>query len=317
MKRIGLVGARGYTGAELLKLIAAHPGLELAFISSRERLGQSVDGFDLRYVDHDPQALAQIPVDAVLLAVPNGKAAMYAEAFSAAQPDTVIVDLSADHRFDDQWGYGLPEHHRAALRGARRISNPGCYATAMQLVLVPLARAGWLDTSIPPQCFGVSGYSGAGTTPSDKNNLELLHDNLMPYASIGHVHEREVSRQLGTPIEFMPNVAEFFSGISMTVNVHLNAPRTAAQMRELLHAAYADETLIELTDAAPWVRDIAGTHGARIGGIAVSEDGRRVVVHSTLDNLLKGAATQAMQNINLALGEAELAGIPGFERMNK
>lgn len=317
MKRIGLVGARGYTGAELLKLIAAHPGLELAFISSRERLGQSVDGFDLRYVDHDPQALAQIPVDAVLLAVPNGKAAMYAEAFAAAQPDTVIVDLSADHRFDDQWVYGLPEHHRAALRGAQRISNPGCYATAMQLVLVPLARAGWLDTSIPPQCFGVSGYSGAGTTPSDKNNLELLHDNLMPYASIGHVHEREVSRQLGTPIEFMPNVAEFFSGISMTVNVHLNAPRTAAQMRELLDAAYADETLIELTDAAPWVRDIAGTHGARIGGIAVSEDGRRVVVHSTLDNLLKGAATQAMQNINLALGEDELAGIPGFERMNK
>lgn len=317
MKRVGLVGARGYTGAELLKLIAAHPQLELAFISSRERLGQSVDGFDLRYVDHDPQALAAIPVDAVLLAVPNGKAAMYAEAFSAAQPNAVIVDLSADHRFDERWVYGLPEHHREALRGALLISNPGCYATAMQLALVPLARAGWLDASFPPQCFGVSGYSGAGTTPSDKNNLELLRDNLMPYASIGHVHEREVSRQLGTAIEFMPNVAEFFSGISMTVNAHLNAPRTAAQVHELLTAAYADEPLLELTETAPWVRDIAGAHGARIGGIVVSENGRRVVIHSTLDNLLKGAATQAMQNINLALGHEELTGIPRFERTTK
>ena len=107
--------------------------------------------------------------------------------------DTVVVDLSADFRFNEGWYYGLPELTRGGYAGQKRISNPGCYATAMQLAITPL-----LDRLAgPPQCFGVSGYSGAGTTPSDKNNTELLHDNLMPYALADHMHEREVSRHLG------------------------------------------------------------------------------------------------------------------------
>lgn len=312
MKRVGLIGARGYTGTELLALIARHPELELDFVSSREHAGQQVPNWphELRYVEHDAQALSQRDVDVVILAVPNDRTEEYVRAFDANNPSCVIVDLSADHRFDSEWYYGLPELTRADAPGRTRISNPGCYATAMQVIIAPLVEKGWIDESKGVQCFGVSGYSGAGTTPSDKNNPDLLHDNLMPYASVNHMHEREVSHRMGTQIEFMPNVAEFFRGISMTVNAHLNEPVSAATLRALYEQRYANEPLIRIVDGAPWVSKIAGKHGIEIGGFSVSLDGKRVVIQSTEDNLLKGAATQAIQNLNNAFGFDELLSVP-------
>ncbi len=311
-KTIGIVGARGHTGSELIRLVAAHPGLELAFVSSRELDGRRVadhnDGFagELRFESLDADAVAAKGADAVILALPNGKAAPFVAAIDAAKPDTVIVDLSADYRFDPAWYYGLPELTRGRYAGQRRISNPGCYATAMQLAIAPLA--GYLAG--PPQCFGVSGYSGAGTTPSDKNNVALLADNLMPYALTDHVHEREVSKQLALPVEFMPHVAPHFRGITMTVNLWLSAPMSREAVKALFDARYADEPLVEVIDEAPWVSRIAGRHGAQIGGFTMAPGNGRVVVVATLDNLLKGAATQAMQNLNRALGFDELTSIP-------
>ena len=314
---LGIVGARGHTGSELIRLIANHPQFELAFVSSRELDGQLVREHnaayagELRYENLSPEAAAAKGVDAIVLALPNGKAAEYVAAIDAAKanPATsgpVVVDLSADYRFDEGWYYGLPELTRGKYAGQKRISNPGCYATAMQLVIAPL-----LDRLAgPPQCFGVSGYSGAGTTPSDKNNPELLRDNLMPYALADHMHEREVSRQLGVPVEFMPHVAPHFRGITMTVNLWLQQPVKVEEVRELYRQRYAGEPLIRVVDDAPWVSRIAGKHGVEIGGFTVAPGGKRLVVVSTLDNLLKGAATQAMQNLNLAFGFGELAGIP-------
>jgi len=238
--------------------------------------------------------------------LPNDLSAPFVAALDAARPDTVIVDLSADHRFEGSWYYGLPELTRGDYTGQKRISNPGCYATAMQLAISPL-----LDRLAgPPQCFGVSGYSGAGTTPSDKNNPELLRDNLMPYALTNHVHEREVSAHLRVPVEFMPHVAPHFRGITMTVNLWLQQPMAREQIVEAYRRFYADEALVEVIDEAPWVSRIAGRHGVQIGGFTVAPGGKRVVVVATLDNLLKGAATQAMQNLNLALGLDELTSIP-------
>lgn len=311
-KTIGIVGARGHTGAELIRLVAAHPALELAFVSSRELDGQRVDahvaGFEgaLRYESLDPPAVAARAADAVVLALPNGKSGGFVAAIDAAAPRTVVVDLSADHRFDDGWYYGLPELTRGRYGGERRISNPGCYATAMQLALAPVRDL--LDG--PAQCFGVSGYSGAGTTPSDRNDVSLLHDNLMPYALAGHIHEREASRQLGAPVEFMPHVAAYFRGITVTANLHLREAVDAETVKARYRARYADEPLVEVIDDAPWVSRIAGRHGAQVGGFALSADGRRLVVVATLDNLLKGAATQAVQNLNLALGFGEFESIP-------
>ncbi|NZA25132.1 N-acetyl-gamma-glutamyl-phosphate reductase [Luteimonas sp. SJ-92] len=310
--RVGLVGARGHTGAELIRLVAAHPGLALGFVSSRELAGQRVDAHvaefsgALRYETLDPAAVAGRGVDAVVLALPNAKGGPFVAELERAAPGTVIVDLSADRRFDDGWYYGLPELTRARYAGQRRISNPGCYATAMQLAIAPLLD----DVVGPVQCFGVSGYSGAGTAPSDRNDPEKLRDNLMPYALAGHIHEREAARQLGADVEFMPHVAPHFRGIAMTVNLHLRAPVAADAVAARYRERYAGEPLVEVVDAAPWVSRIAGRHGVQIGGITVSGDGRRVVAVATLDNLLKGAATQAMQNLNLALGFGEFEGIP-------
>nr|WP_313311395.1 N-acetyl-gamma-glutamyl-phosphate reductase [Stenotrophomonas geniculata] len=309
---LGIVGARGHTGAELIKLVAAHPRLKLAFVSSRERAGQRLSDHhpefqgDLQYENLDADAVAAKGVDAVILALPNGLAAPFVAALETAKPDTVIVDLSADYRFDNSWYYGLPELTRGRYNGQKHISNPGCYATAMQLAVHPL-----LDLLAgPPQCFGVSGYSGAGTTPSDKNNVELLADNLMPYALTNHVHEREVSVQLGVAVEFMPHVAPHFRGITLTANLWLNRVQTREQIVERFQQAYSGEPLIEVVDEAPWVSRIAGRHGAQVGGFTLAPGGKRVVVVATLDNLLKGAATQAMQNLNLALGIDELTSIP-------
>lgn len=309
--RIGIVGARGYVGAELIHLIIGHPTLELAYVGSRELAGQPVASRveryrgALTYTDADPARLLDADLDVAVLALPNDKAGAYVAALDAVAAQTLIVDLSADYRFNPAWFYGLPEINRAHAAGQRRISNPGCYATAMQLAIHPLRD--WLAR--PAQCFGVSGYSGAGTAPSDKNDSDKLRDNLMPYALVGHIHEREVTRHLGHPVEFMPHVAPWFRGISMTVNLHFKMQLSGDELRGAYESAYANEPLIDLCDAPPWVSHIQGRNGAQIGGFSLSADRRRAVVVATLDNLLKGAATQALQNVNLALGLPELAGI--------
>ena len=311
-KSIGIVGARGHTGVELIRLIAAHPSLELAFVSSRELDGHCVsdhvDGYrgELRYASLDSPAVAAQAADVVILALPNGKAAPYVEAIDAAYPQTLMLDLSADYRFDERWYYGLPELTRDKWRGQTRISNPGCYATAMQLSIAPLKDL----LAAPPVCFGVSGYSGAGTTPSDKNDPEKLRDNLMPYALTGHMHEKEASRHLGVPVEFMPHVAPHFRGLTVTTNLYLSRKMTREDVLQRFRHAYEAEPLVNVVDEAPWVSRIAHRHHAEIGGFALSVDGKRVVVVATLDNLLKGAATQAMQNINRAIVCAECTAIP-------
>lgn len=310
--RIGLIGARGHVGSELIRLLATHPHFELAFVSSRERAGRRLAEFepgyrgDLAYAQLDAGAAAGQGADALVLALPNGLAAPFVAAVEAQSPRTVLLDLSADYRFDHGWYYGLPELTRSRAKGQRRISNPGCYATAMQLAVAPLRDR--LDG--PVQCFGVSGYSGAGTTPSDKNDPDKLRDNLMPYALVGHVHEREVGRQLAHPVEFMPHVAPHFRGITLTANLHLREPITLDALRDIYRRHYAGEPLVAVQDEAPWVSRIAGRHGVAIGGFALAADGRRAVVVATLDNLLKGAATQALQNLNLAFDLPEFEGIP-------
>ncbi len=315
-KTIGIVGARGHTGVELIRLIARHPALQLAFVSSRELDGQRVSDHvaefvgDLRYANLSPEAVAAQRADAVVLALPNGKAGEFVAALdkgalNKSRPDTLIVDLSADYRFVDDWYYGLPELTRTRYAGQKRISNPGCYATAMQLAIAPLKA----DIAAPPTCFGVSGYSGAGTTPSDKNDPEKLRDNLMPYALVDHMHEREVTRQLGVPVEFMPHVAPHFRGITMTVNLWLQQATKVDAIAARYREFYANEPLVRIVDEAPWVSRIAGQHHVEIGGFTVAPGGKRVVIVATIDNLLKGAATQAMQNINRAFGFDELTAI--------
>jgi N-acetyl-gamma-glutamyl-phosphate reductase len=313
MYKAVVIGGRGHTGAELLPLLYRHPAFDLVAVGSGSAAGQKVsshvkgmEGCDLEFSDIHPQALAQLQADACVLALPNGAAARYVEVLDQHRPQTIVVDLSADHRFDPGWAYGQPERFAANLIHTRRIANPGCYATAAQLALAPLC--GQLVGT--PAAFGVSGYSGAGTTPSRRNDISVLEDNLLPYALVDHVHEKEVSHHLGHDIRFLPHVAPFFRGISLTVAAELLKANTERELLTLFRDYYAGSPLVEVRASIPEVKEVRGRHVAIIGGFAVSEaHPSRVSLVAVLDNLLKGAATQAVQNLNLAFGLDALAGL--------
>ena len=308
---IGLVGARGHTGRELIRLISGHPEMMLAYAVSREYAGRKVSDIAPEDKDEcifealDPAEAARRRVDAVILALPDGAGAPYVDAFDSAARDKIIVDLSADRRFDDAWAYGLPELYRETIRGKTRIANPGCYATALQLAVAPLLPL--LDGV--PAIFGVSGYSGAGTSPSPRNDADRLRDNLMPYKLVGHNHEKEASRHLRTPVRFFPHVHPAFRGLLVTAHAPLAAPLDKAGLNRLFHERYGSERLIDLQDDPPELRDGAGRTGVAIGGLDVGADGKSAVIVAAEDNLLKGAAVQAIQNLNIALGLDEFAGL--------
>ncbi|KAJ3291043.1 hypothetical protein HK104_006362 [Borealophlyctis nickersoniae] len=315
--RIGLIGARGYTGQELIKLIDNHPKAQLAYVSSRELVGKKCDFYTKSAVEYTNLAakdLAQIKdVDCWVMALPNGVCKPFVDSLTEGkgQSHPLILDLSADYRFTNEWQYGLPELYgnREKIRnGTHKVSNPGCYATGSQLAVAPLAKyLGGL-----PTVFGVSGYSGAGTKPSRNNDINNLRDNLIPYALTDHIHEREIARHLGAEVAFIPHVGQFFQGISLTVSIPLKSAMTGKEIAELYKGAYEGEALVKVLGEGviPEVRGISGKHHVEIGGFKVHSGGKRVVVVATIDNLLKGAATQALQNINLALGLEEYAGIP-------
>ena len=246
-----------------------------------------------------------VEADAWVLAVPNGHSAAWVDVIEQSHPEAIILDLGADYRFDASWTYGLSEFNRAALKTARRISNPGCYATGAQFGLMPIREA----LAAPPIVFGVSGYSGAGRTPSPRNDPKRLADNLIPYALGGHVHEREISAHLGRIVRFYPHVAPF-RGISLTIATRLTEPHDAEQLLETFQSVYAGERLVQVSSEIPEIRDLNPATVLRIGGFSVdARDAHRASWVVVLDNLLKGAATQALQNLNLALGFDEYNGI--------
>lgn len=314
MIKVAVIGARGYTGAELLPLLHAHPDFEIVAVASGSAAGETVEahvpgmeGCGLVFADIPASGLADYQADACVLALPNGAAAPYVEAIDRHRPETVIVDLGADYRFDPHWVYGQPERFADRIAGAKRIANPGCYATGAQLALAPL-----LGRIVgAPVVFGVSGFSGAGKAPSPKNDPEVLKDNLLPYKLADHIHEREVSWHIGRNIRFLPHVAPFFRGISLSIAVTLSGGTSDAELLALFEDFYGDCPLIEVRAGIPEVKEVRKRHGVILGGFTVSShDPRRVSLVAVLDNLLKGAATQAVQNLNLAFGLGVLTGLP-------
>lgn len=301
--RVGLIGARGYTGQALIDLLNAHPYMDLRHVSSRELKGQELQGYTKRKIIYEnlgPEDVGKLEmngdVDCWVMALPNGVCKPYMAAIDEASKGrdkkTVVVDLSADYRFHGGWTYGLPElTQRSAITQATRISNPGCYATAAQLGIAPILE----HLGGEPTVFGVSGFSGAGTKPSPKNDIDQLRDNLMPYSLTDHVHEREIGSQLGTSVAFIPHVASWFRGIHHTINIPLNKTMTSRNIRQIYQDRYAGEKLVKVVGEAPLVKSIMDKHGVEIGGFAVHSSGKRVVVCASIDNLLKGAATQCLR----------------------
>lgn len=305
-----LIGARGYVGAELISIISRHLKLELVAASSRELDGLRVSQYaksELYYQNLSPKEVIALSPDLVILALPNGLAKSFVDVIDDEAAQMTIIDLSADYRFEHNWHYGLPEVYSNKI--SKRICNPGCYATAIQLCVAPVQDlvAGRIS------CFGISGYSGAGTSPSDKNNSKLLRDNIMPYSLANHLHEQEVTHHLGLEVKFSPHVAQFFRGICLTAHIPLNKPPSLSEAFKAIEKRYAEHyrknELIQFQATPPQISQVSNEYGAVVGGLTLSDDGSHLAVTCTLDNLLKGAASQAVQNINLAFELPQLEGL--------
>lgn len=341
-KRLALIGARGYTGQALTTLLSGHPYIDLTHVSSRQLAGYPLQGYTKSAVTHTNLSVEDVErmekdgeVDAWVMALPNGVCKPFVDAIDRGAKErssgesSVIVDLSADYRFESGWKYGLPElYGRDDIRTSKRISNPGCYATSTQLLVAPLLK--YVKHSYAPTVFGISGYSGAGTvagtsdadgkpTTVPKVTPESLAGGIRPYSLTDHIHEREAGRHLTSlladptnpmKVAFIPSVAPWFSGIISTLSVPLSEKVTARDVKALYEEKYGEEKLVHVKASVPGLSDIENKHGWTVGGFQVHSEGDRAVVVGGLDNLLKGAATQCLQNLNLALGYDEYAGIP-------
>jgi len=316
---VGIFGATGYTGRELVHLVRRHPDLRVAFTT----------GSGAGHLAHE-KGLA-CPADAYLLALPHGVSARYAATLRRERKEAVVVDLSGDLRLPDatsyrEWyggahaapellgsaPYGLTELVRDRLRGARLVANPGCYATSVLLPLVPLLREGLVATD-DVVADAKSGATGAGRTLREDLLFCELHDDFSAYAP-GRVHRHvgEIEAFLRgearteVALTFCPHLLPVKRGILTTL--HLKGRARVAEIEAFLEAAYRGEPFVRVVDAPPKLSDVADTNECRI---SVHEGAAgRVVVFSAIDNLLKGAAGQALQNLNLALGLDETAGLP-------
>lgn len=337
--RVGIVGGTGYTGAELMRLLVAHPQVELVCITSRKLAGQRVtDSFpSLRgYVDlafEAPDAGQLSRCDVVFFATPHGTAMQEAPALLDA--GIKVVDLSADFRLRDagvfsQWygmehsatdwleraAYGLPETHREEIRAAALTANPGCYPTAVQLGLAPVLKAGVVD---PASLVAdvKSGVTGAGREAKTGSLFCENNDSFRAYGVAGHRHGPEVNQELsrlaGGNVDcvFTPHLLPIQRGILATLHMHASE---ACDLQALYEEYYADEAFVDVLPAGqlPETRNVRGTNRCQIGIVPVS--GQRVVVLSVIDNLVKGASGQAIQNMNLMMGFDEGAALiqPGL-----
>jgi N-acetyl-gamma-glutamyl-phosphate reductase common form len=307
VKKIGLLGGRGYVGQEIFELVNNHPKLSITSVYSSSQAGQSVPGSPkdnpLSYLSMDLTNLELSNEDAYVLALPNDQSNSYVDKILEHNPEAILLDISSDHRFNAAWEYRLPELSEPV--SSTKISNPGCYATAMQLMLAPLID----KISGPVNFFGISGYSGAGASPNPRNDKELLSNNILAYSMINHLHEQEVKHQMYKEIFFTPHVAEFFRGIHMTGNIILTDSMSADDAERAFQDFYTDNSLIQVQHPAPDLQQVRGTSFAVIGGFDADIKSKRLTFCCTIDNLLKGAATQALQNLNSAFGWDDNLGI--------
>jgi len=306
VKKVGLLGGRGYVGQEVIKLLAQHKHLNISSVFSTSKAGQPFEpdaDSGLFYQDLSLENIVLADEDAFILALPNNESAKYIDLIVRHNPEAIIIDLSADHRFDDAWEYRVPElSNRVVLS---RISNPGCYASAMQFMLAPLVDI--LVGSV--NLYGISGYSGAGASPNPRNNQEALKDNILPYSLVSHLHEREVKTHSYPNILFTPHVGNFFRGIMMTGNFILSKTVLEEEIYNLFITYYDQKSLISIQRELPNMQDVQNTSNVIIGGFEVDKEINRLTFCCALDNLLKGAATQAVQNLNSAFGWEDNLGI--------
>lgn len=315
---IGVLGASGYAGRELCALVAAHPGLELAFATANEQRGdrlQLPDGSAITFCSADDAPLAR--ADLIFSALPHGRSRVEVE--NARSAGAKVVDLSSDYRPGQGASalvpYGLTEAARDAIRGAPLVANPGCYPTATLLAIWPLVARGLVVPGSTIQISAASGVSGAGNSPRRDLLFGEVAENFRAY-STGNTHRhvtemREMLLAFGADADliFTPHLLPVSRGILATITVQVTDVDDDPLAPWRQH--YARERFIELADGPPSLREVLNRNVVRIFAQRVA--GTRtptLLVFSAIDNLMKGAAGQAIQNANLMLGFAEAAGLP-------
>lgn len=322
-----VIGATGYAGGEVHRFLRRHPGVgAVTLMSARE-------GGEARPMDPRGEFLVQ-PLDlaavgshggVVFSCLPHGIGTPIVEA--ALDGGATVIDLSGDLRFQDAGAfeaaygtphlapalcdmalYGLTEHERGALAGARLVANPGCYPTASLLALLPLMKAAVLAPGSRIVLDAKSGVSGAGKSPSDKTLYGNVNEACRAYGVGTHRHAPEIASRfpVAHPLTFVPHLLPMFRGMLVTAHLEPAPGKGAAEALQALHAAYDHEPFVHVVDEQPSTADVSGTNHCHI---AVAEAGGAVVVTSAIDNLVKGAAGQAVQNMNVALGLEETWGL--------
>ncbi|MCL2591121.1 MAG: N-acetyl-gamma-glutamyl-phosphate reductase [Betaproteobacteria bacterium] len=339
MIKVGIFGGAGYTGVELLRILAGHPAVQLMAVASRDKVSSKVSDMfpslrrrvDLNFVAPEDDAFKNC--DVVFFATPNGVAMSQAAGLLAA--GVRVIDLAADFRIRDvmEWEkwygmahaapelvaeaiYGLPEIHREQIRGARVLANPGCYPTAVQLGFLPLLEAGIIDCG-HLIADAKSGVSGAGRKADMANLYSEVTDSFKAYGVAGHRHLPEIrqglSRMVGgaeVGLTFVPHLAPMIRGIHATLYARLTHDINLKALQDLFEARFSGEAFVDVLPAGshPETRSVRASNMCRIA-VHRPQGGDTVVVLSVIDNLVKGAAGQAVQNMNIMFGEEEGLGL--------
>lgn len=288
MVSIGIVGASGYVGNNLLKILKQHEHASVKIATSSSLAGQPISkefpglDYDLEFTALSIDKLNSM--DIVFLAVPHGEA-------KAIVPklETKVIDLTSDHRVTHT--YGLPEVFKEEIKHAGIVANPGCYATACILSVYPIK--GMVD-KVVFDC--ISGYSGGGKNAREKYDYG---ENIIAYKLTQHDHKKEMKKVLGIDFSFTPHVADTFSGIMCTAHVFMSQPCNPEMVKETYKRYYHD-TLTGVVDRIPCTKEVVGTPYCLIGGF--EQEQNELVIISVIDNLMKGAASQAVENMNIMLG---------------
>ena len=327
--RVAVLGASGYSGQEFVRIAIGHPVIEIAVLASREHAGRPaaelLPGLDPRALDLrdvvSPDALedllAEGAFDTLVACLPHGAwRELSARRPALAQRPARVVDLSSDFRSgDDGYAYGLPEAFREALDGATRIANPGCYPTAATLALLPAAEAGWIAG--PAMIHALSGVTGAGRAPALRTSFAELDGGASIYrAGAEHAHVPEMERNLArlagapVPVGFTPQLAPMARGILLTANAPLSRAIAPEDARAAYCERYAGEPFVRVLAAGEWpeTRAVRGSNRCDVA-VTTLHGGRTLLAAAALDNLVKGASGQAIQNLNAMLGRPEAEGL--------
>ncbi len=313
--RVGIVGAAGYTAGELIRLLLNHPETEIVFANSESNAGNLLaDVHAGLYGETDLRFTAELPLDSVdvlFLCFGHGKSTQFLEEHYVPA-DVRIVDLAQDFRLaaeENDFVYGLPELNGLQIRGAQHVANPGCFATCIQLGLLPLAADGLLEGDIAINA--ITGATGAGVKPSATTHFAWRSGNMSIYKAFSHQHVPEIRQSLQKlqpdydgELDFIPYRGDFPRGIFATSVVRCEMPE--AELVELYKTFYAEAPFTHYVDAAPDMKQVLNTNKCLVH---VERHRDKLLVTSCIDNLLKGASGQAVQNMNLMFGLEETAGL--------